>query len=37
MPMFFGKIQGVHSENVTNVQVTAFGRLDAADVEVVNP
>jgi oligopeptide transport system substrate-binding protein len=35
MPMFFGLIQSVHSENVDNVVIDAFGRINTADVEVV--
>ena len=34
MPMFFGKVQGVHSENVSNVQIDAFTRVRVADVTV---
>jgi oligopeptide transport system substrate-binding protein len=36
-PLWYGVIQAVHSENVDNVIVDAFGRIDAAAVEVVNP
>ncbi len=36
MPMFFGLIQTVHSENVSNVAVDAFGRVDLSAV-TVNP
>lgn len=35
MPMFFGLVQAVHSENVENVQIDAFGRVDTANVTVV--
>ncbi len=28
MPMFFGRVQAVHSENVDNVVVTAFGTIE---------
>ncbi|WP_209307564.1 ABC transporter substrate-binding protein [Geodermatophilus sp. DF01_2] len=34
-PLFYGVIQGAHSEDVTNVVIDAFGRIDAAAVEVV--
>jgi len=34
MPMFFGLEQGVFSENVSNVQIDAFARVDAAAVTV---
>ena len=37
MPMFFGLTQGVHSENVSNVIIDAFSRIDAAAVEVTSP
>jgi oligopeptide transport system substrate-binding protein len=36
-PLWYGVIQGVHSENIDNVTIDAFGRIDAAAVEVVNP
>ena len=34
MPMFFGKLQSVHSENVSNVKFDAFGHADLANVTV---
>jgi ABC-type transport system substrate-binding protein len=34
MPMFFGKLQSVHSEKVSNVAFDAFGRADLANVTV---
>jgi len=34
MPMFFGKLQSVHSERVSNVAFDAFGRCDLASVTV---
>ncbi len=34
MPMFFGKLQSVHSEKVSNVKFDAFGRCDLANVTV---
>ena len=34
MPMFFGLVQSVHSENVANVTVDAFGRVDTSAVTV---
>ncbi len=34
MPMFFNKLQSVHSENVSNVKFDAFGRADLANVTV---
>jgi oligopeptide transport system substrate-binding protein len=34
MPMFFSLVQGVHSENVSNVTIDAFGRVRVADVTV---
>ena len=34
MPMFFGLVQGAHSENVDNVQIDAFTRVRLADVTV---
>jgi ABC-type transport system substrate-binding protein len=34
MPMFFGKVQGAHSENVSDVQIDAFTRVRVADVSV---
>lgn len=34
MPMFFGLLQAVHSENVSNVKFDAFGRCDLASVTV---
>jgi len=34
MPMFFGLVQSVHSENVANVTVDAFGRVDTPAVTV---
>ncbi|MGH8774916.1 MAG: peptide ABC transporter substrate-binding protein [Jiangellaceae bacterium] len=37
IPMFYGRLQYVHSENVDNVTVNAYGRVDAAAVTVVNP
>ena len=36
IPMWFGLNQSVHSENVGNVSVDAFGNLRLAEVEVVN-
>jgi len=33
-PMFFGRVQGAHSENVDNVQIDAFTRVRVADVTV---
>jgi oligopeptide transport system substrate-binding protein len=36
MPMFFGLVQGAHSEKVSNVKIDAFGRVRTADV-TVNP
>ena len=35
-PMFFGLEQAVHSENVANVVVDAFGQVRTAEVEVTN-
>ncbi|ACZ29983.1 4-phytase [Xylanimonas cellulosilytica DSM 15894] len=37
IPMFFGLVQSVNSENVTNVRVDAFTRVDLPAVQVVNP
>jgi oligopeptide transport system substrate-binding protein len=37
MPMFFGLVQGVHSENVSNVVITAFTFVNLAKVQVNNP
>lgn len=37
MPMFFGLVQSVHSERVTNVNIDAFLRVDLAAVQVVEP
>ncbi|MGI8535978.1 MAG: peptide ABC transporter substrate-binding protein [Mycobacteriales bacterium] len=34
MPMFFGKLQSVHSKRVSNVAFDAFGRCDLANVTV---
>ncbi len=34
MPMFFGKLQAVHSENVSNVKFDAFGHCALAEVTV---
>ena len=34
-PLFYRLNQGAHSENVDNVIIDAFGRIDAAAVEVV--
>ncbi|MCW2613612.1 MAG: 4-phytase, partial [Frankiales bacterium] len=34
MPMFFGLVQGVHSENVDNVAIDAFTRVRLEDVTV---
>ena len=34
MPMFFGLVQGAHSENVSNVKIDAFTRVRLADVTV---
>ncbi len=34
MPMFYGKVQGAHSEKVDNVQIDAFGRVRTANVTV---
>ncbi len=34
MPMFFGLLQAVHSEDVSNVKFDAFGRCDLASVTV---
>jgi ABC-type transport system substrate-binding protein len=34
MPMFFGLVQGVHSENVDNVKIDAFTRVRLEDVTV---
>lgn len=36
LPMFYGLTQTVNSENVTNVKVDAFTRVDLASVQVVN-
>jgi ABC-type oligopeptide transport system substrate-binding subunit len=36
-PLFYGRLQYVNSENVDNVVINAYGRIDAAAVEVVNP
>jgi oligopeptide transport system substrate-binding protein len=35
LPMWFGLTQSVHSENVTNVVIDAFGQIKTAEVEVV--
>ena len=35
LPMWFGLVQSVHSENVDNVIVDAFGQIKTAQVEVV--
>ena len=34
MPMFYGLVQGAHSEKVSNVKIDAFGRVRTADVTV---
>ena len=34
MPMFFGKLQAIHSEKVSNVKFDAFGQCDLANVTV---
>jgi oligopeptide transport system substrate-binding protein len=34
-PLFYRLNQGAHSEHVDNVVINAFGRIDVANVEVV--